>query len=215
MQPRQMARDVEAGAAELDVFHGFLGGARRGTSRVEEPADHPPTSRAAPRRVSQLARRGRHRPLRAGHPWHSGRAFPHAPSDPADLPPVTPTQLAIYAAEVRLIMTGLAFLAALFFAAALLFAFFFGTVNPRLRRATERNRRLSQENAALRAAAKALKGDVAAGGGRIAALEKMVATFEREIHRLDGIRKRSDTSLLETKTLLARLQENAVASDDR
>ena len=42
----------------------------------------------------------------------------------------------------------------------------------------------------------------------------MVATFEREIHRLDGIRKRADSSLLETKTLLARLQDNAVAADD-
>jgi Flp pilus assembly protein TadB len=127
---------------------------------------------------------------------------------------VTPTQLAIYAAEVKLIMTGLAFLAALFFAAALLFAFFFGTVNPRLRRAMDRNRRLTKENAALRAAARAMKGEVAAGGGRIAALEKMVATFEREIHRLDGIRKRTDSSLLETKALLARLQDNAVAADD-
>ena len=128
---------------------------------------------------------------------------------------MTPTQLAIYAAEVKLIMTGLAFLAALFFAAALLFAFFFGTVNPRLRRAMDRNRRLSKENASLRAAAKALKGDVAAGGGRIAALEKMVATFEREIHRLDGLRKRTDTSLLETRTLLARLQDTPVAAEDR
>ncbi len=127
---------------------------------------------------------------------------------------MTPTQLAIYAAEVKLIMTGLAFLAALFFAAALLFAFFFGTVNPRLRRAVDRNRRLTKENAALRASAKSMKGEVAAGGGRIAALEKMVATFEREIHRLDGIRKRTDSSLLETKTLLARLQDSAIAADD-
>ena len=50
---------------------------------------------------------------------------------------------------------------------------------------------------------------------RVAALEKMVATFEREIHRLDGIRKRTDTSLLETRALLARLQDNAVRADDR
>ncbi len=128
---------------------------------------------------------------------------------------MTPIQLAIYAAEVKLIMTGLAFLAALFFAAALLFAFFFGTVNPRLRRATDRNKRLTTENAALRAAAKALKSDVAAGGGRIAALEKMVATFEREIHRLEGLRKRTDTSLLETRSLLARLQDSAIADDGR
>ena len=128
---------------------------------------------------------------------------------------VTPTQLAIYAAEVKLIMTGLAFLAALFFAAALLFAFFFGTVNPRLRRSLDRNRRLSKENAALRAATKAMKIDVAAGSGRIAALEKMVATFEREVHRLDGIRKRTDTSLLETRALLARLQDNPVGAEER
>lgn len=128
---------------------------------------------------------------------------------------MTPTELAIYAAEVKLIMTGLAFLAALFFAAALLFAFFFGTVNPRLRRAIDGNRRLRKENAALRDAAKSLKGDLATGSGRVAALEKMVATFEREIHRLDGIRKRTDTSLLETRALLARLQDNAVRADDR
>jgi Flp pilus assembly protein TadB len=128
---------------------------------------------------------------------------------------VTPVELVVYAAEVKLIMTGLAFLAALFFAAALLFAFFFGTVNPRLRRAMERNRRMRKENAALRAATKSLKGDIAVGSGRIAALEKMVATFEREVHRLDDIRKRTDTSLLETKALLARVQESAVRADDR
>ena len=127
---------------------------------------------------------------------------------------MTPTELAIYAAEVKLIMTGLAFLAALFFAAALLFAFFFGTVNPRLRRAMEHSRRLRKENAALRAATKSLKSDLATGSGRIVALEKMVATFEREIHRLDGIRKRTDTSLLETKALLARLQPSAIRADD-
>ena len=128
---------------------------------------------------------------------------------------MTPIELAIYAAEVKLIMTGLAFLAALFFAAALLFAFFFGTVNPRLRRAVDRNRRLRKENAALRDTAKSLKSDLASGGGRVAALEKMVATFEREIHRLDGIRRRTDTSLLETRALLARLQDNAVRADER
>lgn len=128
---------------------------------------------------------------------------------------MTPTELAIYAAEVKLIMTGLAFLAALFFAAALLFAFFFGTVNPRLRRAVDSNRRLRKENAALRDTAKSLKSDLASGSGRVAALEKMVATFEREIHRLDGIRKRTDTSLLETRALLARLQDNAVRADER
>ncbi len=128
---------------------------------------------------------------------------------------MTPVELVVYAAEVKLIMTGLAFLAALFFAAALLFAFFFGTVNPRLRRAMERNRRMRKENAALRAATKSLKSDVAVGSGRIAALEKMVATFEREVHRLDDIRKRTDTSLLETKALLARVQESAVGADDR
>ena len=128
---------------------------------------------------------------------------------------MTPIELAIYAAEVKLIMTGLAFLAALFFAAALLFAFFFGTVNPRLKRAMDRNRRLTKENVALRAATKALKAEAAAGRGRLAALEKMVATFEREIHRLDGIRKRTDTSLLETRALLARLQDSPVGVDDR
>ena len=128
---------------------------------------------------------------------------------------MTPIQLAIYAAEVKLIMTGLAFLAALFFAAALLFAFFFGTVNPRLKRALDRNQRLTKENVALRAATKALKAEASAGSGRIAALEKMVATFEREIHRLDGIRKRTDTSLLETRALLARLQDSAVDIGDR
>ena len=128
---------------------------------------------------------------------------------------MTPTELAIYAAEVRLIMTGLAFLAAIFFAAALLFAFFFGTVNPRLRRAMQRTKRLREENAALRAKTKALKAEAASESGRVAALEKMNATFEREIHRLDGIRKRTDTSLLETKALLARLQDGAVPADER
>jgi len=128
---------------------------------------------------------------------------------------MTPTELAIYAAEVRLIMTRLAFLAAIFFAAALLFAFFFGTVNPRLRRAMQRTKRLREENAALRAKTKALKAEAASESGRVAALEKMNATFEREIHRLDGIRKRTDTSLLETKALLARLQDGAVPADER
>jgi Flp pilus assembly protein TadB len=126
---------------------------------------------------------------------------------------VTPLELAIYAAEVKLIMTGLAFLAAVFFAAALLFAFFFGTVNPRLRRTVRRGKRLRDENAALRTAIRSLKGELASGSGRIAALEKMVATFEREVHRLDGVRKRSDSSLLETKALLARLQDGGARVD--
>jgi Flp pilus assembly protein TadB len=126
---------------------------------------------------------------------------------------VSPTELAIYAAEVKLIMTGLSFLAAVFFAAALLFAFFFGTVNPRLRRAVRRSRRLRDENATLHSALKSLKGELASGSGKIAALEKMVASFEREIQRLDGIRKRTDTSLLETKALLARLQDGKARMD--
>jgi septal ring factor EnvC (AmiA/AmiB activator) len=127
--------------------------------------------------------------------------------------PVSPIELAIYAAEVKLIMTGLAFLAAVFFAAALLFAFFFGTVNPRLRRAVRRSKRLHDENATLHSAVKSLKGELASGSGKIAALEKMVASFEREIQRLDGIRKRTDTSLLETKALLARLQDGKARMD--
>jgi Flp pilus assembly protein TadB len=126
---------------------------------------------------------------------------------------VSPIELAIYAAEVKLIMTGLAFLAAVFFAAALLFAFFFGSVNPRLRREVRRSRRLRDENATLHSAVKSLKGELASGSGKIAALEKMVASFEREIQRLDGIRKRTDTSLLETKALLARLQDGTARMD--
>ena len=122
-------------------------------------------------------------------------------------------ELAIYAAEVKLIMTGLAFLAAVFFAAALLFAFFFGTVNPRLRREVRRSRRLGDENATLHSAVKSLKGELANASGKAAALEKMVASFEREIQRLDGIRKRTDTSLLETKALLARLQDGKARMD--
>jgi Flp pilus assembly protein TadB len=128
---------------------------------------------------------------------------------------VTPLELAIYAAEVKLIMTGLAFLAAVFFAAALLFAFFYGSVNPRLRRALRRSKRLRDENASLHGAVKSLKGEVASGSGRIAALEKMVASFEREVHRLNGIRKRTDSSLLETKALLERLQDGTAPLDSR
>ena len=127
--------------------------------------------------------------------------------------PVSPTELAIYAAEVKLIMTGLAFLAAIFFAAALLFAFFFGTVNPRLRRAVRRSKRLRDENATLHSAIRSLKSELASGSGKVAALEKMVGSFEREIQRLDGIRKRTDTSLLETKALLARLQDGKAKVD--
>lgn len=127
---------------------------------------------------------------------------------------MSPLELAIYAAEVKLIMTGLAFLAAVFFAAALLFAFFFGSVNPRLRRAMRRSKRLRDENTALRNAVMALKGEVAVGSGKVTALEKMVAKFEREVHRLDGIRRRTDTSLLETKALLARLQDGKAPIDD-
>jgi hypothetical protein len=64
---------------------------------------------------------------------------------------VTSTELVIYAAEMKLLLVGLAALAAIFFAAALLFAFFFGTVNPRLRRADHRCRHLKAENETLRA----------------------------------------------------------------
>jgi hypothetical protein len=144
--------------------------------------------------------------LRRTAAWHSDRLGYF------DCSAVTPLELAIYAAEVKLIMTGLAFLAAVFFAAALLFAFFFGTVNPRLRRATRRGKRLRDENATLRQAIKSLRAEVASGGGKISALEKMVASFEREVHRLDSIRKRTDSSLVETKALLARLQEGKASA---
>jgi hypothetical protein len=120
---------------------------------------------------------------------------------------VFPIELAIYAAEVKLIMTGLAFLAAVFFAAALLFAFFFASVNPRLRREVSRSQRLRDENATPYGAVKSLKGELASGNGRVAALENVVASFEREVQRLDGIRKRTDSSLLETEALLARPQD--------
>jgi hypothetical protein len=119
---------------------------------------------------------------------------------------VTPTELAIYAAEMKLLLVGLASLAAIFFAAALLFAFFFGTVNPRLRRADRRSRRLKAENDALRAGTKALKVDLAGGAARIVALEHASALLEKEVHRLDGIRRRTDSSLVETRALLERLQ---------
>jgi hypothetical protein len=119
---------------------------------------------------------------------------------------VSPIELAIYASEMKLLLIGLASLAAIFFAAALLFAFFFGTVHPRLRRADRRAQRLKAENEALRALNKALKVDLANGAGRIAAIEQASSLLEKEVHRLDGIRKRTDSSLVETKALLARLQ---------
>lgn len=119
---------------------------------------------------------------------------------------VTPIELAIYASEMKLLLVGLASLAAIFFAAALLFAFFFGTVNPRLRRADRRCQRLKAETETLRAANHGLKADLANGAARIAALEQASALLEKEVHRLDGIRRRTDSSLVETKALLERLQ---------
>ena len=119
---------------------------------------------------------------------------------------MTPTELAIYGAEMKLLLTGLASLAAIFFAAALVFAFFFGTVNPRLRRADRRNKRLKAQTEALHAANKTLKEDMATGAARIIALEQSSAALEKEVHRLTGIRKRTDTSLIETKALLERRQ---------
>ena len=119
---------------------------------------------------------------------------------------VTPIELAIYASEMKLLLIGLASLAAIFFAAALLFAFFFGTVNPRLRRAYRRCKRLKTEGESLRSTNKALKADLANGAARIMALEQTSALLEKEVHRLDGIRKRTDSSLVETKALLERLQ---------
>lgn len=119
---------------------------------------------------------------------------------------MTPIELAIYAAEMKLLLVGLASLAAIFFAAALLFAFFFGTVNPRLRRADRRATRLRAQAETLRAANLALKTDLAAGAARILALEHSSALLEKEVHRLDGIRRRTDSALVETKALLERLQ---------
>ena len=114
---------------------------------------------------------------------------------------------------MKLLLLGLASLAAVFFAAALLFAFFFGTVNPRLRRAYRRNKRLEAQAEALRSSNKTLKEDMASGAARIMALEQASAAFEKEVHRLDGIRKRTDSSLIETKALLERLQTVTVHID--
>ena len=126
---------------------------------------------------------------------------------------MTPTELAIYAAEVKLLLTGLATLAAICFAAALVFAFFFGTVNPRLRRAYRRNKRLKVQVESLRNANKTLKDDMANGAAKIIALEQSGAAFEKEVQRLAGIRKRTDSSLIETKALLERLQTVTVHVD--
>ncbi len=126
---------------------------------------------------------------------------------------MTPTELAIYAAEVKLLLMGLASLAAICFAAALVFAFLFGTVNPRLRRAWRHTKRLKIQIESLRAANKALKDDRASGAARIIALEQSSATFEKEVQRLAGIRKRTDSSLVETKALLERLQTVTVHVD--
>lgn len=114
---------------------------------------------------------------------------------------------------MKLLLLGLASLAAIFFAAALLFAFFFGTVNPRLRRAYRRSKRLEAQAEALRSSNKTLKEDMASGAARIMALEQASAAFEKEVHRLDGIRKRTDSSLIETKALLERLQTVTVHID--
>jgi len=119
---------------------------------------------------------------------------------------MTPIELAIYAGEMKLLMVGLASLAAIFFAAALLFAFFFGTVSPRLRRAHRHNRRLRADNSALRDANHTLKVDLSSGAEKIVALENAALAFDKEIKRLDRIRKRTDSSLVETKELLERLQ---------
>ena len=117
-----------------------------------------------------------------------------------------PLELAIFAAETKLLMIGLASLAGIFFAAALLFAFFFGTVNPRLRRMLRRNKRLRDENDALGRENCRLQAELAAGAERIAALARASAAYEKEVQRLDAIRKRTDGSLVETKALLDRLQ---------
>jgi hypothetical protein len=119
---------------------------------------------------------------------------------------VTPIELAIYASEMKLLLIGLACLAAIFFAAALLFAFFFGTVNPRLRRSDHRCQLLKADNETLRATNKGLKVDLANGAARIMALEHSSALLEKEVLRLEVIRRRTDSSLLETKALLERLQ---------
>ena len=119
---------------------------------------------------------------------------------------MTPTELAVYAGEMKILLTGLASLAAVFFAAALMFAFFFGTVSPRLRRAHGRSRRLKAEIETLRAGNRGLKADLAAGADKLVELETSRAALEKEVHRLEGIRKRTDTSLVQTKALLERLQ---------
>jgi hypothetical protein len=149
--------------------------------------------------VSQLAAAPRRR---ARWPGTHGRFR----EPPLSARAVTPIELAIYASEMKLLLVGLASLAAVFFAAALLFAFFFGTVNPRLRRADRRCKRLKAESESLRATNKALKTDLANGAARIMALENTSALLEKEVHRLDGIRKRTDSSLVETKALLERMQ---------
>ncbi len=119
---------------------------------------------------------------------------------------MTAVEMAIYAAETRLLMQVVAALAAIFFAAALIFAFLYGSVGPRLRAAKVRNQRLRLENKTLRATHQRLKTDLCDGAGRIVSLEKQSATLAKEVQRLNGIRKRTDTSLLQTKALLERLQ---------
>ena len=119
---------------------------------------------------------------------------------------MTAVEIAVYAAETRLLIKIVVGLAAIFFAAALMFAFFFGSVQPRLRGSARRNKRLRMENAALRASGQKMKAELGDGAAKIIGLEKQVDVLDKEVRRLDGIRKRTDSSLVETKALLERLQ---------
>ncbi len=112
-----------------------------------------------------------------------------------------------------MLLIGLASLGAICFAAALVFAFLFGTVNPRLRRAWRRSRRLKAQFESIRSTNRALKSDMASGAARIIALKQSCTAFEKEVQRLTGIRKRTDSSLVETKALLERLQTVTVHVD--
>ena len=76
----------------------------------------------------------------------------------------------------------------------------------RRRIAHRRCERYKAENDSLRSGQRALKADLASGAARIRALEQASALLEKEVHRLEGIRKRTDSSLVETKALLERLQ---------
>lgn len=105
---------------------------------------------------------------------------------------MTPTEISVYAPETATILRALMVLSFTGLAGTVSFAFLYGTVHPRLRRAWRRLAHRNDDIEELRTTNEQMTTELLAAARRILDLENVCTAFEKELARVDEIRKRTE-----------------------